>query len=542
MVDQPTNDEDGFFLEDEDILAAEPHAVENADRPNLREIWRKNPSLKVFAAVAGVVLFSITVWAFSGGEEAAKPDEQSVVATAGDVSQPPGTAELPPAYEEAVRQATEQRIQDALQTGGSALPTPIARPAERIEAPVQIEEQDPLSEWRREAETRRAERKKQAEEKQVEEKAPEPVAPAPTIVQPLPVAPMIEQVQAVPVTPVQPPPPLPTEPTPDQVQAYAQALSQQLGTVLETKVPKESVLIKMGIEQNNNASAGTGATAQAQPASYNNATAATASSDAPKAKPIIPAGTIAYGQTLIAADSDVPGPVLVEVASGPLAGGRAIGSFQVAEDKLVLQFNRIVKDGVEYQINAYALDPGTTLTGMSTDVDHHYWSRIILPGAARFVQGFAQAATQQDNQVVVTNGTVVTSNQNDLDVTEQVLSGLNAAGQRASQVIQEDAERPITVRLAMGTRIGLLFTESVYDPDTQANMNAQQRQSWGQAAFSATPYGQAYNAVSNVNWGAQQPGGQQQYQQYAPYQMQQYQQPYTQYPQVQYPPQSLTGQ
>ncbi len=300
-----------------------------------------------------------------------------------------------------------------------------------------------------------------------------------------------------------PPPPLPTGPSPEQVQAYAQGMQQQFQTILETQVPKDSVLIKMSIPAVQVAQMQTKAPDQGV---GNNGNAAVNSSVVKKPKPIITAGTIAYAQTLNEANSDIPGPILAEVASGPLAGGRAIGTLSLADDKLVLQFNRVIKDGEEYPVQAFAVDPATTLTAMATDVNHHYFTRVFLPAASTFVSSFAQAATRKDTTTVVSNGTVVTETQNKLDPTEQLYQAVNDAGQKVSTFFDQGANRPITVKIAIGTRIGLLFTDSVYDPEGQATLAQQQQQSMGQAVFNATPMGQAYNIYNNATWGsAQQP-------------------------------------
>jgi intracellular multiplication protein IcmE len=504
MVDEPDQQQDdNFFLEDEGMLAADPAENDGNEgpRPGFKEIWRSNPSLKIFAIVAGIGFLLISYIVFGAGGEEEDKNQVSIVGASKGVSQPPGTAELPPAYEEAVRKATEKRIEEAMQTGGSALPTPIARPAERIEAPVQIEEKDPLSEWRREAEARRAERKK-------EDEAKAPAATAPVAPPALPVAPLVTQatqqvVAAAPAPP--PPPPLPTNPTPEQVQAYAGQMQGQISTIMGTQVPKESVLIKLGTEQK--AATEQAAAKQQAISAQQRASSANGTNQTAKSPPIITVGTIAYAQTLTEANSDVPGPILAEIASGPLVGGRAIGSFSVAEDKLVLQFNRVVKDGKDYSIQTYAIDPATTLTAMSTDVNRHYLTRVFIPAAATFIRSYAQAVSQQDTTVVVTNGTVVSESQNKLNPKEQLFQALNQAGQRASQVIDEDSERPITVKVAMGTRIGLLFVENVYSPEVQAQITqqqqAQQQSQWGQALMNATPAGQMYNAANNV-WGSQQ--------------------------------------
>lgn len=455
--------------------------------------------LKVVGIVGGILFILIAYMVF-GGDSADKPnpdEDVSAVRSTPEVSQAPGTTELPPAYEEAVREANQQAVETAEATGGSVIPTPIARPSERIEAPVQVEENDPLSEWRREAETRRIERQQQEDAA----KAAQEAAMAPPSLPTQPDAAALAAAQAAQN------PPLPTVPSQEQVQAIAQQLMQQMQTAIEAQVPTETLMVSLsGLQpaydikkyfpeegQTPGATTPNGQT----PAGGQNATTQP-QQQTQQPKPIIAAGTIAYAQIITEANSDVPGPVLAEVASGPLLGGRALGTFQVAQKHLVLQFNRVVKDGIEYPVQAFALDPATTLPGVVSEVNNHYFSRIFLPAASAFIEGFAEAATQKDTEVVVTNGTVVTDSNTDLDTGEELLKGAKEAGNKLSEVVDEDADRPRTVIVHAGTRIGLLFTNSVFDPNAQQNMYANQQQggqqNLGQAVLNATPYGQAYNA------------------------------------------------
>src|SRR6202021_599971 len=111
-------------------------------------------------------------------------------------------------------------------------------------------------------------------------------------------------------------------------------------------------------------------------------------------KTIVPAGTVSYAQLLTEANSDVPGPILAQIMSGPLAGARAGGEFKTLDDYLVLHFALVNFKGKDYQIDAIALDPDTTLGGMATDVDQRYFTRVILPAAAGFMQGLGSALAQ----------------------------------------------------------------------------------------------------------------------------------------------------
>ena len=174
------------------------------------------------------------------------------------------------------------------------------------------------------------------------------------------------------------------------------------------------------------------------------------------------AGDIGFAQVITQANSDVPGPVLAYLASGPLAGGRMLGQFSVSDDKLVVNFSTIIKDKKEYAVNAIAIDPETTLPGVASGVDRHYFSRVILPGAVTFIEGFADAVVRQGTSVSVEGETVSTS-QNDLDTQEELLSGFREAAEEFADIIDEESDRPITVRIDPGTRIGVLFLEKVLD-------------------------------------------------------------------------------
>ena len=178
----------------------------------------------------------------------------------------------------------------------------------------------------------------------------------------------------------------------------------------------------------------------------------------------MPAGEIAYAQLLIEANSDVPGPILAEIVSGPLAGSRVLGSFQVNRELLTLNFNTIVIDDKSIGISAIAVDPATTSTGMATDVDHHYLQRIILPMAARFIEGMASAAAETGLLEVTVEGDTVSSEQQEASDDQQVAAGIDEAGQELGEILNDIADDlEVTVIVAAGTPMGLLFTAPVVE-------------------------------------------------------------------------------
>lgn len=442
--DLSAHHDDPLNFDDEDLLTAEDRLADD-DFPEtksvtLGDIWRNNPSLKIFAVALVIGVFLIVFMVFGGEEE----PNLSQVGGSSNVNQAPGTAQLPPAYEDAVKAASEQRAVDAETSGGSSLPTPIGT-AERIEAPPAIENIDPLQEWRAAAQERVTQRREQA---------PVTLAPPPVIEAP----PVIQQPVVVQPPPQPPaPPPLPTGPDTAALQQLTQTLSMQMKTILDNQVPNPSVVVGLGIPT------GFERTAEqklAQAAALQNQSAMARSGAAKPPRIIIPAGTIAYAQTLLEANSDVPGPVLAELASGPLTGARLIGSFSMADEYLTLQFARAIYKGKEYSINAIAIDPATTLPALATDVNHHYFSRVMIPAAARFLQGYAQAIARQGTTVVVNNSSV-TSSTEALKGRDQAIQGASEAFNQIAQVAQQNQNRPITVKVASGTRMGLLFTSSL---------------------------------------------------------------------------------
>ena len=181
---------------------------------------------------------------------------------------------------------------------------------------------------------------------------------------------------------------------------------------------------------------------------------------------IVPAGTVTYAQLLTELNSDIKGPALAHVLSGPFAGGRALGSFTLQDEYLVITFERVVKDGQSYAIEAIALDQDTTLAGMQSDVDRHYFSRVILPAAAKFVEGMAGAYAETQTSTT-SNGDTIVQDEEELSTEEEIASGVEEAATKVSEILDENADKPVTVVVKKGTTMGILFVEPVTDKDKE---------------------------------------------------------------------------
>jgi intracellular multiplication protein IcmE len=257
--------------------------------------------------------------------------------------------------------------------------------------------------------------------------------------------------------------PVVTNPHADAIDALANAMAQQMQGILESRKAIEPETINVADEEwlkgkrreeeeermrraRENAEAGGGGV----------------TADGEIVDILIPAGTIEYAQLLIEANSDVDdGPVLAHLVSGPLAGSKMLGSFDVEDNYLVLSFDVLVIDGISHRLDAIALVPDTTLPAVATEVDQRYFSRVLLPAASEFIEGFAEAVAQTSTTVVVTDGAAVQDTQ-ELDTREEFFKGFEAAAEKVSEIIDEDADdiEPL-IKVEAGTALGILFVEPV---------------------------------------------------------------------------------
>src|ERR1043166_1840092 len=171
-----------------------------------------------------------------------------------------------------------------------------------------------------------------------------------------------------------------------------------------------------------------------------------------------------YGQMLMEANSDAPGPILAEILSGPFTGGRAIGQFEVTRDYLVIHFTKISYRKHDYNADILAVDPNTTLGALVTEKDSRYFSRVVLPTAAAFLEGFGQALSSPHHPRVNGNGDVLVLDQGRQGIQEGLYRGLSESMGTVGGFFREEAAatKPL-VRVAVGTPMGLFFVNGVTD-------------------------------------------------------------------------------
>lgn len=390
----------------------------------LGDLWRNNPMVKIGVILAGFAIVVGGIILFGGGDEKVP---LSSLSGARDVNEAPGSSEISETMRQSIEDKNIETVEDATRTGGSALPIPTEASKGVLEMPVEdTSGEDPLERWKRMQE----ERVRQQE--------------------------MLEQAQ---------PAPLPNAPPVDTktpaVNALSQSMVSQMQAILQNQaIPPTNYKRITGVNFLEEAEQKRMQKFQQQQALL----AATQPADEQVENIIIPAGTIEYGQLLIEANTDAPGPVMAQIVSGPLKGGRVIGAFQSTDYYLTLQFSTVVIDGINYPVQAVAIDPNTTLPGVITEIDERYFKRIILPMAAEFVTGFADAISESGTTTIVISGDTVSQSESDKNSQQEVASGISEAGEALSDILNEEADRTQRMmRVAAGTPVGILFVAPVLD-------------------------------------------------------------------------------
>lgn len=184
---------------------------------------------------------------------------------------------------------------------------------------------------------------------------------------------------------------------------------------------------------------------------------------------LIKTGDIMFAVLETSVNTDEPGPILANIVSGKLKGSKLIGSFNLPSNasKMIISFNTLSMPGAQRSIpiGAFAIDPNTARTALSSFTDHHYLQRYGALFAATFLEGFGNAFQAADTTVTIggTGGVTNTTVQSGIgrSILENAVIGLATLGKAWGQVAQQQFNRPTTVEVCSGTGIGVLFTQDV---------------------------------------------------------------------------------
>ena len=421
----------------------------------IKELWKKNPLFKFGVIIVGIVVIIVSVNIF--GSNDVKIENSAIRTGTGATVRGEVGEEVTEVYREALETRNQQDYEEAVDEQTSFVPVPVD-PIQTSLAPVAKEladNEDPMAQWKDLQEKRMRRQEEENKRRRLME---------------------IQNQRAMAAMPR-------TEDPNKEARAKAlsnlsQKMMEQMAVVAqrhEYRALEKIVVMKEDayFEQMR----------KKQEAAYSNslnmASMNGMTGDATMAladeKPLIAPGDILYAQMLIEANSDVPSVVMAQILTGHFEGSKILGSFSRKDERLVINFNQIVKDGKSYPMSAVAVDPATSLPGLATEVDQRYFKRIVLPAAAKFIEGMTEAISESGTTNIVsgTTGETVATETEDLDLREEAMKGVSEASEIVTELLLKEGDKTkILVRVEAGTPIGILFTEAVYEnPQNVGGMN-----------------------------------------------------------------------
>lgn len=403
---------------------------------NIKEVL-KNPTSRVILiltfSVVGVGLVVANMVTTSKAQRPADLAAQVSVAGAPNVTAIPGTSDST-RHNDLVREYNKAEAKKALETGGSALP--------RLTATPDASQKDPFDLVQKKAEEKAA----QAQDPSI----PQPIATGqPTlVVQPALVKASAEVKAQRPV---------------DERQIQ-QSIAGLLGSWNPVPQKIETDFTGKGAPTPTTGAASAGVAGQGV-----SALQASGQNGVPASPSVaVKAGTIMHAVVITSVNSDEPGPVLAQVVSGPFAGARLLGKFEMPQNaqKVVLTFNVMTMPSAakSMSISTYAVEPETARTALASDVDNHYLQRYGTLMAASFMKGYAQAISQSGATQTVSlgaGGVASTTTFPTLDAKKTNMAALGEVGTALGTALAGNVNRPATVTLNSGTPVGILFMQDV---------------------------------------------------------------------------------
>ncbi len=168
-------------------------------------------------------------------------------------------------------------------------------------------------------------------------------------------------------------------------------------------------------------------------------------------------------------DTDESSIVSAFIPGGEYAGAELFAmGYKRINNTVDLTFTSMKWKGHSYTINAKALDKVSLRSALSGEVNHRYFTRIVVPALALGLGRAGQLFEQADTQTVVTPfGTVVRSQSGPPSGKAVLGTILGGTAQQAGQVLVQDAAQvPVKqVIIARNETIGILFLEPVFAKD-----------------------------------------------------------------------------
>lgn len=183
----------------------------------------------------------------------------------------------------------------------------------------------------------------------------------------------------------------------------------------------------------------------------------------PPARLFANAGHISFAVLDTSIKSTEPGPVLATIATGRFAGARLLGGFARVHDRVLVKFGTMDWRHRTIPITATAITLETARTALATSVNRHTLYRYGWLIGASLLQGVNDAMAYANTNTYLTgSGLGVITHQ--LSNGQIALSAIGNVGQTLTPIMAQRFNTPPTVRVRLGTGIGVLFMAPVKAP------------------------------------------------------------------------------
>ena len=132
------------------------------------------------------------------------------------------------------------------------------------------------------------------------------------------------------------------------------------------------------------------------------------------------------------------------------------GQFERVRGRLVIRLTSLTWRGRTIPVEAWAVDPACACYGIEGDVDRHFVSRVLLPAAARFAEGFLSAVAMPARTLTVDDGAVF-HERAEAGTEEALYAGAAAATRTLGDILMADAPKETTVRVPRNTALVVTF-------------------------------------------------------------------------------------
>jgi intracellular multiplication protein IcmE len=174
----------------------------------------------------------------------------------------------------------------------------------------------------------------------------------------------------------------------------------------------------------------------------------------------------------IGVDSDNSTTPVLGKLGGAYAGAvlKAPEGARLAGDGVVIHFTEMAYKGVNYKVDAYALQDDTLLANVASEVDHRYMSRIVLPAVLAGIGNISDMYSNANTQVLTNGFSTQTVRPGMPDAAAVAGSILGGGASQAAKVLSEDASRtPATqVKVFQNQVVAIQFMRGVYAGDAIA--------------------------------------------------------------------------